>query len=96
MKSGRVQNLNGWFLCSGKNVASKSPKAHLEWFASIVDKIRPKLESILSVPDAKARLDVVVWTEHNGMDLWLDPSDLTPLAALDLSINFEFADYGDD
>lgn len=87
--------LNGWFLSSKTNVASRDVRRHIDW---LLDKIDPAALALVSLPASEGvDADVACFWDsaqgHGGPIL--SPVQMKRLASLDLDIWFDVYLSGD-
>ena len=92
----RTGRHNGWFLDSEDRVKSDDPLVHIEWMLESLEPRLERLQAILVQPDARGQLTLILWSKHGGYALLMPPDLLRRLAAMDLPLWLDFADYDDE
>jgi hypothetical protein len=85
-----------WQLSSESHVSAVDLTSHLDWLLSRLFPIRERLRVLRDSGEIQCVLVGVVWTAGTGAYIRLPTHLMEMLVALDLQLDLEFADYGED
>jgi hypothetical protein len=85
-----------WELSSESHVSSQDLTSHLDWVFMKLSPVREHLRALHESAAAQVVLSGVIWTSGTGAHVQILPRHAEMLAALQLELGLEFADYGDD
>jgi uncharacterized protein DUF4279 len=85
-----------WQLSSESHVPGQNFTDHLDWILAKLFAVRERLGALRKSGQLQSSLVGVVWTSGTSAHVQLSPRHAEMLAALQLELRLEFADYGDD
>lgn len=85
-----------WEISTEFQVATRDFQCHLDWLLSKLQPVREQLRAIRDDPKNRCSMVAVIWTNGDIAHVQLAANHLRALVDLQLSIEFEFADYGED
>ncbi len=85
-----------WQLSSEAHVGASDLGSHLTWVLAKLSPLQEQLREIRTVGSAEFRLVGRVWTSGTSVHVQLSKPVLNALVTLDLELQLEFADYGQD
>jgi len=96
--TGRISTVpqHFWHLSSEDRLDSTDLAVHIEWILGQLDSVSAELSRVAETGVTRMDLHGVVWTNGTSAYVTLTPTLLQRLAKRGLSLQLEFADYGDD
>jgi hypothetical protein len=85
-----------WQLSTEPHVEALEFGSHLDWLLSRLLPVRDRLRSLRDSGVIDCALIGVVWTSGSIVQLKLTSRQMAALVSLQLEIQIEFADYGDE
>jgi hypothetical protein len=85
-----------WVLASESNLVATDLISHLDWLLARLFPIRERLRALRESGAVDCHLRGVVWTRNDAAHVQLPIRVMEMLVELQLELELEFADYGED
>jgi hypothetical protein len=85
-----------WQLSSESHVTALDLTSHLDWLLSKLFPIRKQIRALRDSGAVQCVLVGVVWTSGTGAHVQLRTNHMEMLVTLQMELQLEFADYGED
>lgn len=85
-----------WSLSSEHHVEERDFSRHLDWLLGKLVTVREQLLELRRSESIQCEIRGVVWTRGTAGYFRIETDQMEMLVALQLALQLEFADYGDD